>query len=33
MIVDAKGGFARIDVANVLQSNGVVYVIDKVLIH
>ncbi len=33
MIVDAKGGFARINVANVLQSNGVVHVIDKVLMH
>lgn len=32
MIVDTKGGIARITVPNVLQGNGVVQVVDKVLI-
>lgn len=32
MIVDTKGGIARITVPNVLQGNGVLQVIDKVLI-
>lgn len=31
MIVDTKGGVARITVPNVLQGNGVVQVVDKVL--
>ena len=31
MIVDSKGGSARITVPNVLQGNGVVQVVDKVL--
>jgi uncharacterized surface protein with fasciclin (FAS1) repeats len=33
IIVDARDGAARITVPNVLQSNGVVQVIDKVLMH
>jgi uncharacterized surface protein with fasciclin (FAS1) repeats len=28
---DAKGGYANITIANVMQSNGVIHVIDKVL--
>lgn len=32
MIVDTKGGIARITVPNVLQGNGVLQVVDKVLI-
>ena len=32
MIVDTKGGVSRITVPNVLQGNGVVQVVDKVLI-
>ena len=32
MIVDTKGGVARITVPNVLQGNGVLQVVDKVLI-
>lgn len=31
MITDAKGGTAMITIANVLQSNGVIHVIDSVL--
>lgn len=31
MITDAKGGVARITIANVYQSNGVIQVVDKVL--
>ena len=30
-ITDAKGGMARITIANVMQSNGVIHVIDTVL--
>jgi uncharacterized surface protein with fasciclin (FAS1) repeats len=30
-LVDAKGGKAAITVANVMQSNGVIHVIDTVL--
>ena len=31
-ITDAKGDVARITIADVLQSNGVIHVIDKVLL-
>lgn len=31
MVVDAKGGHARITIANVMQSNGVIHVVDSVL--
>jgi uncharacterized surface protein with fasciclin (FAS1) repeats len=31
MVTDAKGGSAKITIANVYQSNGVIMVIDKVL--
>jgi uncharacterized surface protein with fasciclin (FAS1) repeats len=31
MITDAKGGTAMITIANVMQSNGVIHVIDTVL--
>ena len=30
-VTDAKGGSARITIANVMQSNGVIHVVDKVL--
>ena len=30
-VVDSKGGMAKITIANVNQSNGVIHVIDKVL--
>jgi len=30
-ITDAKGGTATVSIANVNQSNGVIHVIDKVL--
>jgi uncharacterized surface protein with fasciclin (FAS1) repeats len=32
MITDAKGGAAHVTIANVNQSNGVIHVIDKVLL-
>ncbi len=31
VVVDAKGGTSRITIANVMQSNGVIHVIDTVL--
>ena len=31
VVVDAKGGKARITTANVMQSNGVIHVVDRVL--
>lgn len=31
VVVDAKGGKSRITIANVMQSNGVIHVIDSVL--
>ena len=31
MVVDSKGGKARITIPNVMQSNGVIHVVDKVL--
>jgi uncharacterized surface protein with fasciclin (FAS1) repeats len=31
MVTDAKGGMANITIANVIQSNGTIFVIDKVL--
>ena len=31
-VVDEKGGKAKITIANVFQSNGVIHVIDKVLL-
>jgi len=31
VVVDAKGDRARITIANVMQSNGVIHVVDKVL--
>jgi uncharacterized surface protein with fasciclin (FAS1) repeats len=30
-VIDAKGGMAHITIANVMQSNGVIHVVDKVL--
>ncbi|MEO7786699.1 MAG: fasciclin domain-containing protein [Sphingomicrobium sp.] len=30
-VIDAKGGTARITIANVMQSNGVIHVVDSVL--
>ncbi len=30
-VIDSKGGMARITIANVMQSNGVIHVIDHVL--
>ena len=32
MVSDAKGGMARVTIANVYQSNGVIHVVDKVLL-
>lgn len=32
MIADAKGGHARVSIADVMQSNGVIHVVDKVLL-
>ena len=31
-VIDSKGGMAKVTIANVNQSNGVIHVIDKVLI-
>lgn len=31
MLTDAKGGMATVTIANVMQSNGVIHVIDRVL--
>ena len=31
LVIDAKGGKAKITIANVMQSNGVIHVIDSVL--
>jgi uncharacterized surface protein with fasciclin (FAS1) repeats len=31
VVVDAKGGSSRIAIANVMQSNGVIHVVDRVL--
>ena len=31
MVIDAKGGKSRITIANVMQSNGVIHVVDTVL--
>lgn len=31
MITDAKGGMATVTIANVMQSNGVIHVVDRVL--
>lgn len=31
MIIDSKGGKARITIPNVMQSNGVIHVVDRVL--
>jgi len=32
MVSDAKGGTATVTIANVYQSNGVIHVVDKVLL-
>nr|WP_256354175.1 fasciclin domain-containing protein [Variovorax sp. dw_308] len=32
MVTDAKGGTATVSIANVYQSNGVIHVVDKVLL-
>jgi uncharacterized surface protein with fasciclin (FAS1) repeats len=32
MVSDAKGGMATVTIANVYQSNGVIHVVDKVLL-
>ncbi len=31
MITDAKGGMAHVTIGDVMQSNGVIHVVDKVL--
>ena len=31
VVVDSKGGQARISIANVMQSNGIIHVVDRVL--
>ena len=32
MVMDEKGGSATVTIANLIQSNGVIHVIDKVLL-
>jgi uncharacterized surface protein with fasciclin (FAS1) repeats len=32
MITDEKGGTATVTIADVMQSNGVIHVVDKVLL-
>jgi uncharacterized surface protein with fasciclin (FAS1) repeats len=32
MVTDAKGGVAKVSIADVIQSNGVIHVVDKVLL-
>ena len=32
MIVDSKGGMSKVTIQNVFQSNGVIHVIDGVLL-
>ncbi len=32
MIVDAKGGMSKVTIQNVFQSNGVIHVVDSVLL-
>jgi uncharacterized surface protein with fasciclin (FAS1) repeats len=32
MITDEKGGTANVTIADVIQSNGVIHVVDKVLL-
>ena len=32
IIADAKGGVANLTITNVMQSNGVIHVIDRVLL-
>jgi uncharacterized surface protein with fasciclin (FAS1) repeats len=32
MVTDEKGGFAKVTIADVIQSNGVIHVVDKVLL-
>ena len=32
MLTDAAGGMARVTIADVMQSNGVIHVVDKVLL-
>ena len=32
MVTDAKGGVAKVTIGNVFQSNGVIHVVDKVLL-
>jgi len=31
MLTDAKGGMSTVTIANVMQSNGVIHVVDTVL--
>jgi uncharacterized surface protein with fasciclin (FAS1) repeats len=32
MVMDSKGGIATVTIADVMQSNGVIHVVDKVLL-
>ena len=32
IITDEKGGMAKVTIADVMQSNGVIHVVDKVLL-